>query len=172
VTSTKPFCVDNDRIGLFVERKSRSTKFAIPALDLFRMMQKILAVDDSELLHRMYDLILMRYRREGAEVLHAHDGREALDLLTRQPDIELILLDINMPVMGGLEFLTLAQARGLLTDVAVLIISTEGKQDDTLLGLRRGAHGYLTKPFQPNDLYALIDRIFPTDVSPTAKTAR
>jgi CheY-like chemotaxis protein len=136
------------------------------------MMKKILAVDDSELLHRMYDLILMRYRRQGAEVLHADDGREALDLLVRHSDISLILLDINMPIMGGLEFLTVAQARGLLTDVAVLIISTEGKQDDTLLGLRRGARGYLTKPFQPNDLYALIDQMFPTDVSPEAKAAR
>lgn len=122
-------------------------------------LNKVLVVEDSELLHRMYDLILMRYRHSGASVLHAYNGREALTVLADNPDTQLILLDINMPVMSGLEFLLHVKKERVFESIPVLIISTEGKEADTLRGLEAGARGYLTKPFQATDLHGLIDKV-------------
>src|SRR5437870_3739920 len=92
------------------------------------MLTKILVVDDSELLHRMYDLVLARYRMKGCRVLHASNGREALAELAAHPDTDLVLLDINMPVMSGLEFLEYCKREKLFRDVDVIVISTEGSE--------------------------------------------
>ena len=122
-------------------------------------LKKVLVVEDSDLLHRMYDLILMRYKTQGTTVLHAFNGQMALELLAGAPDVGLILLDINMPVMSGLEFLLRCREQKILQDIPVIIVSTEGKEQDTVRGLEAGARAYLTKPFQPNDLHALIARV-------------
>lgn len=123
-------------------------------------LRKILVVEDSDLLHRMYGVILVRYVSAGAQLLHAYNGQEALLLLAQAPDVELILLDINMPVMSGLEFLTHCKSNHVFQNIPVIIISTEGKEDDTLRGLQAGARAYLTKPFKANELHDLIARIF------------
>ncbi len=124
--------------------------------------KKILIVEDSDLLHRMYELIFRRYRLEGCVLLHAYNGREGVDQLARNSDVELVILDINMPIMSGLEFLQTIKRDSAFRDLVVIIISTEGKEDDTLRGLEAGARGYLTKPFQPTDLHKLIERVFAT----------
>jgi two-component system chemotaxis response regulator CheY len=77
-----------------------------------------------------------------------------------QKDIDLILLDINMPVMNGVQFLEKASMIGIVSRIPVIVISTEGKEEDTIRGLKLGARGYLTKPFHPTALHALIDKIF------------
>jgi two-component system chemotaxis response regulator CheY len=123
-------------------------------------VKKILVVDDSELLHRMYEIILLKYRKSGTEVHHAFSGKEALGKLNEHPDVSLILLDINMPVMSGLEFLQYCRSEQCLRDIPVIIISTQGKEYDTILGLQAGAKAYLTKPFQSANLYKLIDQMF------------
>jgi two-component system, chemotaxis family, chemotaxis protein CheY len=122
-------------------------------------MKKILVIEDSELLHRMYDLILLRYKIEGAKIFHAYNGQKALEMLAGSPDMDIILLDINMPVMSGLEFLRHLKRENIFQAISVIIISTEGEEDDTIRGLEAGARAYLTKPFQPNDLHALIARV-------------
>ncbi|MFZ2493992.1 MAG: response regulator [Thermoanaerobaculia bacterium] len=122
-------------------------------------MKKILIVEDSELLHRMYDLILQRYRLAGTAVVHAYHGREALDRLAEHADVDLILLDINMPVMSGLEFLSHCRKESIFRHIPVIIVSTEGKEEDTMRGLQSGARAYITKPFQPADLHRLIEKV-------------
>lgn len=122
------------------------------------MLKKILVVDDSELIHKMYRLVMSRYQCEFMDAMH---GQEALDLLSVHQDVQLVLLDINMPVMNGVQFLEKASALGITRQVPVIIISTEGKEDDTIRGLRLGAKGYLTKPFNPTDLHDLIGKIIP-----------
>ena len=122
------------------------------------MLDKILVVDDSSLIHQMYRLVMSRYK---CEIVDAMNGQEALDILSVQNDIQLILLDINMPVMNGVQFLEKASKIGLPSKVPVIVISTEGKEEDTLRGLRLGAKGYLKKPFNPTDLYGLIEKILP-----------
>jgi len=122
------------------------------------MLKKILVVDDSSLIHQMYRLVMSRYK---CEIVDAMNGQEALDLLSMQRDVQLILLDINMPVMNGVQFLEKAAKTGLQSKIPVIIISTEGKEDDTIRGLKLGAKGYLKKPFNPSDLYSLIGKILP-----------
>lgn len=121
---------------------------------------KILIVEDSALLHRMYEVVFRSYRLEGGLLLHAMDGREGLQRLSEHPDTDLILLDINMPVMSGLEFLAHCKRERVFREIPVIIVSTEGKQEDTVRALQAGARGYVTKPFRPQDLHSLIDRIF------------
>ncbi len=123
------------------------------------MLRKILVVDDSALIHQMYRLVMSRYK---CEIVDAMNGQEALDLLALQNDVQLILLDINMPVMNGVQFLEKASALGITRRMPVIIISTEGKEEDTIRGLKLGAKGYLKKPFNPADLHDLIDKIIPS----------
>jgi two-component system chemotaxis response regulator CheY len=122
-------------------------------------LNKILIVEDSELLHRMYDLVLLRYRREGTTILHSYNGKEALSTLSQHPDAALIILDINMPVMSGLEFLSFCKDQRVFQDIPVILVSTEGKEDDTRRGLQAGARAYVTKPFQPSDLHKVIEKL-------------
>ncbi|HEY6873497.1 MAG TPA: response regulator [Geobacteraceae bacterium] len=122
------------------------------------MLKKILVVDDSSLIHQMYRLVMSRYK---CEIVDAMNGQEALDILALQNDVQLILLDINMPVMNGVQFLEKASQSGLPSKVPVIVISTEGKEQDTIHGLKLGARGYLKKPFNPADLYSLIEKILP-----------
>jgi len=122
-------------------------------------LNKILVVDDSDLIHRMYDLVLMRYTRAGAEVLHAKNGKEALEKLQDHPNTGLILLDINMPVMSGLEFLSAIKGNDGLKDIPVILVSTEGAEEDTVRGLEAGAAAYVTKPFLPEDLRKIIQKV-------------
>ena len=125
------------------------------------MIKKIMVIDDSALIHQMYRLVMSRYK---CEIVYAMNGQEALDIVAVQDDIQLILLDINMPVMNGLQFLEKSAPLGIPKRIPIIIISTEGKEEDTIRGLRLGARGYLKKPFKPQDLHSLIEKIF-TDVS-------
>jgi len=126
------------------------------------MLNKMLVVDDSSLIHQMYRLVMTRYK---CEILDAMNGQEALDILALQNDIQLILLDINMPVMNGLQFLEKASVLGIAKRIPIVVISTEGKEEDTIRCLKLGARGYLKKPFNPSDLHDLIDRIMPGAVA-------
>jgi two-component system chemotaxis response regulator CheY len=121
------------------------------------MLRKILAVDDSALIHQMYKLFLSRYK--NCKLVSAMNGLEALDKLGQEEGIDLILLDINMPVMNGLEFLQRVQKETAYKDIPVIIISTEGKEEDTIRGLKMGARGYVKKPFQASELHSLIEKI-------------
>jgi len=123
------------------------------------MLKKILVVDDSALIHQMFKMSFMRYR---CTMLSAKNGKEALDLLPKHPDIDLIMLDINMPVMGGLEFLGKLRALEGYSRLPVIIQSTEGKEDDTKRGMALGATAYITKPIQTAALHTLIDKIVPS----------
>jgi len=122
------------------------------------MLRKIMVVDDSALIHQMYRLVMGRYK---CEIVDAMNGQEAMDLLPAHEDVQLILLDINMPVMNGVQFLEKASTLGIPRRIPVIVISTEGKEEDTIRGLKLGARGYLKKPFNPGDLHDLIEKIVP-----------
>ncbi len=123
------------------------------------MLKKVLVVDDSALIHQMYKMVLMRYR---CEIVDAMNGQDGLDKLEKNPDVNLILLDINMPVMNGIEFIKKVKALQPYEAIPIVMVSTEGKEEDTLRGLALGAKGYVKKPFQPSDLHAIIERIYPS----------
>jgi len=126
------------------------------------MIKKLMVVDDSALIHQMYRLVMNRYH---CTFVDAMNGQEAHDLLATHKDIDLILLDINMPVMNGVQFLEKAEPLDIARKIPIIVISTEGKEADTIRGLKLGARGYLTKPFQPAALHEMIEKIFKVDSS-------
>ena len=128
-------------------------------------LKTILVVDDSELLHRMYDLILRRYHVSGTRILHARNGAEALAMI-RVKAIDVMLLDVNMPVMSGTQLIVGLRASNLLSNLKVIMVSTEGREEDIKVALQNGAIGYVTKPFTPVALHSLIERHFPTEAPP------
>lgn len=121
------------------------------------MLKKVLVVDDSALIHQMYKMVLMRYR---CEIVDALNGQDGLDKLEKHPDVSMMLVDINMPLMNGLEFIQKVKAAGKYDHIPIIIVSTEGKEEDTQRGLAIGAKGYVKKPFQPSDLHKLIGTLF------------
>jgi len=120
------------------------------------MLKKVLVVDDSALIHQMYKMVLMRYR---CEIVQALNGQDGLDKLEKNPDVNLMLVDINMPLMNGLEFIQKVKALGKFESIPIIIVSTGGKEEDTQRGLALGANGYVKKPFQPSDLHTLIGKL-------------
>jgi two-component system chemotaxis response regulator CheY len=120
-------------------------------------LNKILVVDDSQLIHSMYRLVLNKY--SGCRIVDAMNGLEALDILSTENDFDMILLDINMPVMNGLQFMEKIKKENIHRHIPIVVISTEGKEEDTLRALKFGAWGYVVKPFKPPMLYELIEKV-------------
>lgn len=120
-------------------------------------LNKILIVDDSQLIHSMYRLVLNRYN--GCRIVDAMNGLEALDVLSREDDFDLLLLDINMPVMNGIQFMEKIKKENIHRQIPIIVISTEGREEDTLKALKLGAWGYIVKPFKPHMLYELIEKV-------------
>jgi two-component system chemotaxis response regulator CheY len=116
--------------------------------------RKILVVDDSKLIHKMFEVLLRQF-----SLVHAHDGLEALQCLGTHSEIDLVLLDINMPKMSGLEFLNQIKSDNVFKEIPVVIISTEGKEEDTIRGLEAGAAAYIKKPFGNQELLEVIQRL-------------
>ena len=119
------------------------------------MPQTVMVVDDDA---DILDVTRLALEGGGYSVLPTRSGPEALRTLEQsRPD--LILLDINMPVMNGLEFLQRVQKEPAYQSIPIIIISTEGKEEDTIRGLKMGAKGYVKKPFQASELHGLIEKI-------------
>ncbi|MDY7095111.1 MAG: response regulator [Acidobacteriota bacterium] len=116
--------------------------------------KKFLVIDDSKLIHKMFNVMLRQY-----EVVHALDGREGLQMLSQHPDVNLVLLDINMPHMNGLEFLETVRKDQALAELPVVIISTEGKEEDTQRAMDAGATAYIKKPFDHKQLMDVVENL-------------
>ena len=104
-------------------------------------------------------LLGSQVRALGFDIIEAGDGSEALAALHERHDVDLALVDWNMPVMNGLEFLQRVQKESAYKEIPIIIISTEGKEEDTIRGLKMGARGYVKKPFQASELHGLIEKI-------------
>jgi len=114
------------------------------------MANTILVVDDEE---RLRSLLRAYLTQEGYHVLTAGDGREALHL-ARQEKPDLIILDIMMPEMDGLEFLKQYRARE--RGAPIIMLTARVEEADMVLGLELGADDYVTKPFSPRVLVARV----------------
>jgi two-component system chemotaxis response regulator CheY len=116
--------------------------------------RKVLVVDDSKLLHRMFEMMLRQY-----PLVHAYDGKEALQRLSENRDVDLVLLDMNMPKMNGLELLEAMKADAAMKKIPVVLVSTEGSDEQTQRGLQAGAAAYVKKPFKNEELIAVVQRL-------------
>ena len=116
--------------------------------------KKVLVVDDSKLLHRMFEMMLRQY-----PLVHAYDGKEALQQLKENRDVDLVLLDMNMPKMNGLELLEAMKADKEMKKIPVVLVTTEGSDEQTQRGLEAGAAAYVKKPFKNEELIAVVQRL-------------
>lgn len=123
---------------------------------------KILVVDDEM---RMRKLIKDFLSTKDFEVLEAEDGQKCLDLFNMHQDINLIILDVMMPVLDG--WATLREIRKT-SNVPVIMLTARGEERDELFGFELGADEYISKPFSPKILVArveaLLKRCFPESV--------
>ena len=131
---------------------------AAPAQTDIRVgLGKVLVVEDESIIR---ETIALSLADEGFEVLLADDGRKALEILVGPPgegkaaiaDISLVILDLMLPGMNGLDLCRIVRHQGL--DVPILILSAKGTETDRVVGLEVGADDYLTKPFGMRELVA------------------
>ncbi len=110
---------------------------------------RVLIVDDSSVMRKIIERSLRHAGINLLEVFEAENGAEALGVLNTTT-VDLVLCDINMPVMDGLEFVK--HLSGIKRDVPVAMITTEASQGHVVEALRSGARGYISKPFTPDQL--------------------
>lgn len=121
------------------------------------MPQRLLIVDDSPAMQRLVARIVSLAGLPH-ECLFAANGREALDLLHRTP-VDLVLTDINMPMMDGEEFVNEMRSDPALRALPVIVLSTDATRARVARLAAAGVKGYLSKPFAPEDLRNALERI-------------
>jgi len=107
---------------------------------------RTLIVDDSSVMRKIVERALRQAGLDSMVVHEAGSGTEGLDLL-RAKQVDLILSDINMPSMDGLEFLRQLRAQNLAPGVPVVMITTESSEEHVKQAILAGAQGYIRKPF-------------------------
>jgi two-component system chemotaxis response regulator CheY len=112
---------------------------------------RALIVDDSSVMRKIVERSLRQAGVDLAEVREAGNGAEALGALS-ESGVDLILCDINMPVMDGIEFLRQLQSVENAKGVPVVMITTEGSESHVVQALSIGARGYIRKPFTPEQV--------------------
>lgn len=116
-------------------------------------VKRILTVDDSGSVRA---LVSQALRSAGYDVVEAVDGADALDKVGS--DVDMVITDVNMPNMGGLELLARLRGREDTRFVPVLVLTTESQRDKRELAIKSGATGWIVKPFRPEGLVALVRR--------------
>ncbi len=112
---------------------------------------RALIVDDSSVMRKIVERSLRQAGVDVEKVIEAGNGAEALAAL-RQGPVDLILCDINMPVMDGLEFVRQAAKEENTKGIPIVMITTEGSESHVVQALSCGARGYIRKPFTPEQV--------------------
>ena len=120
--------------------------------------KSVLVIDDSPTLRKMV-LFALKKMYPIENKFEAGDGLEALDILSGNK-IDFIICDINMPNMNGLEFLYRVKNHEEFKNIPVIMLTTEGRDEDKERARRLGADGYVVKPFKPDKLKEEIDNAF------------
>ena len=123
---------------------------------------RAMVIDDSRAMRMILKRIIGKLNFETTE---AADGQEALDLLGAMAEVpDLALIDWNMPVMDGLEFVTRARADPRLRSMTLVMVTTESEQSQIVRALAAGAHEYVIKPFTEG---AMIEKLALLGLVPT-----
>jgi two-component system chemotaxis response regulator CheY len=125
-------------------------------------MPYILSVDDSRLIRK-----IMRgpIQALGYDMLEAEDGLQGLEQLkAHSAEVELVLLDCNMPNLDGIETLKSIKADPALSNIPVMIVTTEGEREKMIGAIKAGAAQYLTKPFTEDELLTKMMECLPQEM--------
>jgi two-component system, chemotaxis family, chemotaxis protein CheY len=121
------------------------------------MSKTALIVDDSVSMRQMVAYTLTR---AGFTVIEGSNGKEGLEKLTGQK-VELIITDLNMPVMDGIEFIRQVRTKPQYKFTPLLMLTTEGGAEKKQAGKAAGATGWLVKPFNPEQVLQVIAKVLP-----------
>jgi CheY-like chemotaxis protein len=120
-----------------------------------RMSLSVLVVEDDPVILRLLEV---NFEMEGFDVRSASNGQEALEAVrSGRPDV--VVADIMMPVLSGLDFLAKLRADPEIAAIPVVFLSAKAQAGDVRAGLAAGADDYVTKPFEPLDLVDRVTRL-------------
>lgn len=112
---------------------------------------RILIVDDDR---EIVELLNIYLKNEGYEVIKAYNGQQALNYINNDEEIQLVILDVMMPKVGGIE--VVEKLREANDSIPVIILSAKSSDNDKIQGLISGADDYVTKPFNPLEVIARV----------------
>jgi two-component system chemotaxis response regulator CheY len=120
------------------------------------MATKIMVVDDSRTVRQQVGMAL---GCAGFEIIEATDGIEGCARIEQHPDLALVILDINMPRMDGLEMLDIVKGDARHADLPIVMLTTEGQPSLVLRAKAAGAKGWIVKPFKADMLLATVRKL-------------
>ncbi|AMD89784.1 MAG: response regulator [Desulfovibrio fairfieldensis] len=113
------------------------------------MPKHIMVVDDSKTIRNLVAFVL---KSEGFKVSTAEDGLDAIEKLYSLEPVDLIVSDVNMPRMDGFTFIKTIRTQDAYKDIPIIVLSTEGQEQDIQTGMSLGANLYMVKPAQPEKM--------------------
>jgi two-component system chemotaxis response regulator CheY len=117
---------------------------------------RALVIDDSRAVRMLIRSILGEL---GMDVVEAGNGQEGLDRLGESADVDLVLVDWNMPVMDGLEFITAVRGQRIYDPVRIMMVTTETESEQVMRAMAAGANEYVMKPFTKDVLVAKLSML-------------
>jgi len=122
---------------------------------ILSLLSKILVVDDSAPLHQIYQITLVRYK---CPVFMALNGQEGLNKLTQNPDINLLIVDMHMPHMNGLEFIKKVKEQEAFKNIPIIAVFSKGQEEEWQEAIQI-ADGLLKKPFTSTEIHTAVGKI-------------
>ena len=120
------------------------------------MSKNILVVDDSETVRQVLQLTLSN---SGYNVVEAVDGAEALEKLADMKSVDMIVTDLNMPNIDGLQLIKEIRAAGNHRFTPIVMLTTESSEEKKQAGREAGASGWIVKPFKPEQLLKVVKMV-------------
>jgi two-component system chemotaxis response regulator CheY len=120
------------------------------------MSKKVLIVDDSKTIRQQVSFTLTK---GGFGVVEAEDGKDGLEKLSANADVSMIISDVNMPNMNGLEMVEAIKSGGKHPTLPIVMLTTEGSAELIERAKAAGAKGWLVKPFKPEQLIAVVQKL-------------
>ena len=118
----------------------------------------VMIVDDSSVMRKILTRTLRKSDLEVDEIFEASNGEEALEKL-KEESIELVLCDVNMPILDGLEFVQIVKNNNISPNTRIIMVTSEGGLDVVNKAVESGASGFIIKPFSADDFKKKIEHL-------------